>query len=228
MPSQTDSANRSQRIQTGQYRAFSTIVLLTLHRRGVRVGHMGGEIGDAGGYAGQELMARARIPGRVTPQGLSTTLHRLRAEGIIDSDTNHMRTYSIWLTGRLSAETIEALEKQEAWARAFIEKRPLPELNCTPPEIVFANEEDEYIEPDDEDESVTLDAMEAEMAASQDKPAAPKPNQVLGVSPDVAMLMRIISDQAETIKSLLVEMGRSPDEYRPSSETIDFLMKMVG
>jgi hypothetical protein len=216
----TPTMSRQQRAE-GQFRAFTTVVLLTLHRKG-------GEIGDATGAAARELLGKAQLYQPVVPSGLSNVLHKLRAAGIILTDTYNTRTYSIRLARPLSQSTVDALKREEAWAHAFVRGETLPELNCSPPEITFAAE-DEVVSMDDAVETVSLDATEPSSAAAESEPVVGTPRSVpLGVSPDTALLMRIVSEQAEEIASLRAQLGLSRNGHRPSSEVVEFLSSWIA
>lgn len=193
----------------GTQRAYTTVILLTLHQRG--------EICDGSGTAARTLLTRAQIPNPVVPQGLSNALHRLRGDGIIVTETDGTRTYRIRLSRTLSKTTVEALKREEDWARAFILGKPLPRLTCPPPLLSFANEE----------ANIELTVTEALPVTTENTPVISAPSNGFSVSMDTAVLMRIIAEQARTIRSLRSKQGQHDDD-RISGELATFLNEIIS
>ena len=197
------------RTPTGAQRAFTTIILLTLHRKG--------EISDGGGAAVHQILVKAGgLYTPVVPGALNTAMRKLRSEGVVLTDTGSNATYSVRLARKLSKETIAALEAEEGWARAFIKKEPLPNLTCPPPPIEFAEDRPEA---SNSVKTTDLDSLTIEpVAASGSSP----------VSADVSVLMQIITEQAGIIRALRAELNLPVENNRLSSEVTEFLMNFIS
>jgi hypothetical protein len=124
--------------RVGQKRAFSTITLLALHRHGNRTDlSPWGEIGDPDGRAALRLLQKMGIQFPVVPDGLSGALHDLKGRRIINAHVEGTRTYAIFLQGHLTTQTVEALGRDEEWARKFINGVNTAPPSSRAPEIQF-------------------------------------------------------------------------------------------
>jgi len=96
-------------------RAFRTIVLLDLRRRG--------RIDNTDGYAARELLKRAGFYDPETPTALTMALGDLHhKEGLIGRDVTHGRCYAIWpIKDALSSRELAALEADEPTAVNILE-----------------------------------------------------------------------------------------------------------
>jgi hypothetical protein len=106
----------SPRSSDGQKRAWTTLALLALVKRGT--------IYDNDGQATRALQARAaHLTLAVTCDGMSRALNYLQQEQLIIVEVVGNRTYSIQLAGTLTAASVEALKRDEDWARDHVHKR---------------------------------------------------------------------------------------------------------
>lgn len=216
----TDGSSYSPRNE-GSLRAYTAVILLTLYRYG--------EINDAGGSAVRAVLGKASIHPATTPQGASNAIHKLRDDEIIVTDTAGCRTYGIWLKRDLSYSTIEALHREEEWAKAFIRKqKPRPAISWAPPVIKFADEDGEERPPEAQvDSAVVLSSMDGdEQVVNGHVNHHVCDHDGFSVPLDAAVLMRIIAEQAKTIRSLRDQLGHHAEDGI-SSELGDFLMTII-
>ncbi len=201
-------SRRAQRSAQGTQRAYATVILLTLHRKG--------EVEEWSGYATRKLLGLAQLGNPVVPDGMARAVSKLRGDGTIITKTDETRTCSIKLAGRLSGETLKALQRDEPWAYAFLRGElslPSPGGGSLP-EITFAEADDEG--------RLDLDSLD-----QASEPTDSESNNGFSVSPDVAVLMRIIAEQAKTIRDLRAELGH-PEEGGLSSEVVEFLTDVIS
>jgi hypothetical protein len=100
----------------GKLRAYRTLALLALHRRG--------RVDDNEGRATQTLQFRAGITLPVAADGMSQALHKLQMDQLVIADIgNGSRCYSIQLAGELTPESFAALKRDESWARCFVNNK---------------------------------------------------------------------------------------------------------
>lgn len=170
-------------------------------------------VNDGGGSAARELLVRARLPHPVTPTGMSNALNRLRAHGAVTTSTNETKTYGIWLSRPLSDTTVQALKREEDWARAVILKQPRTEPGWPPPEITFAEDDEVHADPDDARMLPTANGSVHDSGVVNG----------FRVSSDVTTLMWIIVEQSKTIRSLRAELGQTGDDDRLGSDLVAFL-----
>ncbi len=113
--------------------AWATLILLGLHRHGIGERC---EIGDADGHTLRKVVGKLGVRTSITPQSLSGAAHTLKGNGVIAADSDQGRTYSIWLLGQLSPDTVKALVNDRDWAVAAVNgedvRRP-----AAPPVIEF-------------------------------------------------------------------------------------------
>jgi hypothetical protein len=100
----------------GKLRAYRTLALLALHRRG--------RVDDDQGQATQTLQFRAGITLPVAADGMSQALHYLRRNQLVIADVgNGSRCYSIELAGKLTPDSLASLTRDEHWARCFVNNK---------------------------------------------------------------------------------------------------------